>query len=174
MDVDLAESIRGWDGKSVDAIKRIHDRFAKQPDYLERLVHLAADPDLETGATWLLKHYLEQTKQPLGPDLSARFAALASGLGGWEARLHSLQIVPRLILAEPQAVEALLRFALDCRADANKFVRAWAYSAMYLLALEHPVPRAEVRAILQEAANTEQAASAKVRLRRALEQGFPA
>ena len=171
MDV-LKEKLQSWDGKSAGAIKRIYGRFAAEPGFAERLIAMSADQTLETGATWLLKHHMEVTKRGLNPTLALKLAQTLPDLSGWEAKLHCLQILPYLALPG-ESTELVFRFVLACREDQNKFVRAWAYSGLHHLALAHPGFRTEVRALLENAVRTEQAALVKVRLRRALEQGFP-
>jgi hypothetical protein len=64
-------------------------------------------------------------------------------------------------------------FLLACSREPNKFVRAWAYSGLHQLALDHPAYREQARAVLEAAKRSETAASVKVRLRKALEQDWP-
>lgn len=168
----LEEKLQSWDGKSAGAIKRIYGSFAAEPGFADRLIAMSADQTLETGATWLFKHHMEVTKPELDPTLTLKLAQTLPNLAGWEAKLHCLQILPYLTLTGESA-DLVFRFVLACREDQNKFVRAWAYSGLHHLALAHPGYRTEVRILLENAIRTEQAASVKVRLRRALEQGFP-
>ena len=167
----LERQLRDWDGKSVNAIMEIHVAHAADGDLMDRLVSLSGRSDLETGATWLLKHRLENRIDRLDADLARKLAGLLNGLSAWDAKLHCLQIYPHITIATEDS-EALFRFALACSKDSNKFVRAWAYSGLHQLAIDHPQYRNSVRTVLDEAGRIETAPSAKVRLRRALEQGF--
>jgi hypothetical protein len=168
----LQSQIRAWDQKSAHAIMCIYTDNAAEPDFAKNLVAMAATTDLETGATWLLKHRLETTKDGLESALTRQLLLNLAALTSWEAKLHCLQVLPHLVIPEDCAGH-LYRFAFNCSRDTNKFIRAWAYSGLHQLGLVHPAYRDQVWVVLQEAAETEHAASVKVRLRRALEQGFP-
>lgn len=168
----LQSQIRAWDQKTAHAIKRIYTDNAAESDFAKNLVAMTANADLETGATWLLKHLLETTKHDLDCVLTRQLLLNLAALAGWEAKLHCLQTLPHLAIPEDCAGH-LYQFAFGCSRDTNKFVRAWAYSALHQLGLVHPAYRDQAWTVLQEAAETEHAASVKVRLRRALEQGFP-
>tara|TARA_R110002012_G_scaffold77840_3_gene198265 strand:- start:27483 stop:28007 length:525 start_codon:yes stop_codon:yes gene_type:complete len=170
--VSLETEIREWDQKSVAAIAAIHAAHAADADLIDQLLSLAGETELETGATWLIKHQLENRLAQLDLAQTLKLVALLSQLSGWEARLHCLQIFPFITLPR-EGRDLILRFVLDCSKDDNKFVRAWAYSGLHQLALAHPEYREQARVILETAQESERAASVKVRLRRALKQGFP-
>ena len=170
--MSLEAQIRNWDQKSARAIIDIHAEHAADPELMGRLVSLTGETDLETGASWLLKHRLENRLDKLDPDLTRKLIGLLPGLSGWEAKLHCLQMFPHVTFPR-QSAETVLRFALACSQDPNKFVRAWAYSGLHQLALAHPTYREQTRAVLEAAQRSEPAPSVKVRLRRALKQGFP-
>ncbi|WP_097109345.1 hypothetical protein [Hoeflea halophila] len=133
---------------------------------------LAGKPELETGATWLLKHQLEHNHAKLDKPQTRKLIGLLPELSGWEARLHCLQVFPDVDLPR-DAGDVILGFVLACSRDDNKFVRAWAYTGLHQLALAHPEYRDQARVALETAQESETAASVKVRLRRALKQGFP-
>ena len=168
----LETQIRIWDGKSANAIIDIYADHAGDEDLLDRLVSLSARTELETGATWLLKHRLENSADRLGPALTSKLIGLLPKLSGWEAKLHCLQIFPFITLPR-ESGDLTLRFVLACSRDDNKFIRAWAYTGLHQLALAHPDYRDQARVVLETAEKSENAASVKVRLRRALKQGFP-
>jgi len=88
----------------------------------------------------------------------------------WEAKLHILQSLPYLPIAERnrKAVEAFLRLTLT---DANKFVRAWSYNGFYELARQHPKYQAETEQFFQMAMRDE-AASVKARIRNIMKKGL--
>lgn len=170
--MSLESELRNWDRKSAKAIIQIHENNAADEDLMDRLVTLASTQDLETGATWLLKHRLENALDKLDPDLTLKLVALLPGLSDWEAKLHCLQIFPHIAFSGPSK-DTAWRFVLACSRETNKFVRAWAYSGLHQLALDHPTYRAQARAVLEAAERSETAPSVKVRLRRALEQDLP-
>ena len=170
--MSLESELRSWDGKSAAAITKIYADHAANEDFMAGLISLAAKPELETGATWLIKHRLEQDHEPLSSELTQKLIDLLPGLSGWEARLHCLQVFPHIALPAQKSGE-ILEFVLTCTRDSNKFVRAWAYSGLHQLALADPAYRDRALSLLEAAERTETAASVKVRLRRALKQGFP-
>ena len=170
--MSLETEIREWDQKSVAAITEIHADHAADADLIDQLLSLAGETELETGATWLIKHQLENSLAQLDQAQTLKLIGLLPRLSGWEARLHCLQIFPFITLSR-EGGDLILRFVLDCSKDDNKFVRAWAYSGLHQLALAHPEHRDQAREILETAQESERAASVKVRLRRALKQGFP-
>jgi hypothetical protein len=170
--VSLESELRNWDRKSAKAIIEIHENNSADENLMDRLVSLAGVKDLETGATWLLKHRLENALDKLDPDQTLRLVDLLPGLSDWEAKLHCLQIFPHIAFSGPSKQTAW-RFLLACSREPNKFVRAWAYSGLHQLALDHPAYREQARAVLEAAKRSETAASVKVRLRKALEQDWP-
>lgn len=135
--MSLEDEIRDWDQKSAKAITEIHATHAAKPDLVDQLLVLAAKPELETGATWLLKHQLENKLAQLDRTQTLRLTGLLPQLSGWEARLHCLQVFPHIDLPR-EAGDLILAFVLACSSDDNKFVRAWAYSGLHQLALAHP------------------------------------
>ncbi len=167
--MSLEQAIRAWDGKSADDIEAVYLRHEGQSDLVASLLELSSNPELETGATWLLKRHLERGGR-LDAGAIADLFALAPGLQTWEARLHLLQglLYLRIPESEQPRLEAFVR---KCLADPNKFVRAWAYNGFYELARQYPQYRNEA-AKLFEMAMRDEAASVKARVRNLLRQGF--
>ncbi len=168
--MSLRSEIEAWDGKSAGEIGRVYERHAGSRGFAGRLVRLLDEPALQVGATWLLKRWFEEGGAP--EALASELYARAGGLVAWEARLHLLQCMPYVPAPRGRA-GAVARFLDGCLADENKFVRAWAYSGYYELALAHPRYRAEAVALLADAMETETAASVRARVRRVLRRGFP-
>ncbi len=63
--MNLENDILAWDRKSASVIGAIYDRYAGQKSLADDLVALAQKPELEVGATWLLKRHLELEKHRL-------------------------------------------------------------------------------------------------------------
>ena len=166
----LEADVAAWDGKSADAIAGVYARHAGRRGFLDGLVALLEKEPLQRGATWLLKHHLEQADEPGDRKLADRVYAVLPDLTHWESRLHVLQCVPRLPIsrARRKRVEAFVREALE---DQKKFVRAWAYGALYELARQHDEYRAEALERLDRALESE-AASVKARIRQLQKRGF--
>ncbi len=167
--MSLEQAIRAWDGRSADDIEAVYLRFRDESGFAANTIELSGLAELETGATWLLKKHFENGGR-LSAQQTTRLFELAVGLTTWEARLHLLQSLLYLRIAETdrQAVEAWLRKGL---ADQNKFVRAWAYSGFHELARQYPDYRDEVGRLFEMALRDE-AASVKARIRNLARQGF--
>lgn len=165
--MNLENDILAWDRKSASVIGAIYDRYAGQKSLAADLVALAQKPELEVGATWLLKRHLELEKHRLDPALSTQLITFGGRFESSDSRLHLLQMSGNLDI-EASAVEAFLRFIDQSMEDRNTFVRAWSYFGLEQLALAHPARKEDAVARLEAAAAVEHAASTKVRLRKAL------
>lgn len=154
--------ITQWDQKSVDDISRIYQDHCQANDFVEALITLLPDEQCQIGASWLLKHHLEQGHQlPLEHQLKT--LASLPALSQWQSKLHLLQSLPYLTIEQSQvkAVEHFLRINL---LNTNKFVRAWAYSGFFTLAKVWPEYRQEAEE-LKTMALKDEAPSIKARLR---------
>ncbi|MDJ0926840.1 MAG: hypothetical protein QNJ73_04235 [Gammaproteobacteria bacterium] len=165
----LQRDIASWDGKSADDIAQIYDRYAQRPDLLAELVKHANKPDLQSGATWLIKRHIENTA-PLNARETKQLLELLPDLEGWEARLHLLQCLPHLAIPSPckAAVELFTRESIT---DDNKFVRAWGYGGFYELARQFPDLQDEATQLI-EMAKRDEPASVQARIRRVTAKGF--
>lgn len=166
----LRDEVAAWDGKSAATIGSIYERFAEQPEFVRSLVAMVPDPTLQSGATWLLKKFLESGGEIGRRETSRLWSALPS-CERWEGKVHLLQSISRLNIAarDKLAVEAFIR---RCLADTNKFVRAWAYSGFYELAATHREYREEANELLH-AGLSEEAASVRARIRRLMHEREP-
>ena len=167
----LISDLLAWDGKSKPAIAQVFVRHVKEEDFLTDILSLLVEPKLQVGASWLLKHGLDNRSFNLSQKQATAVYRCVQRLEQWEAKLHVLQCMPCLTIS-PSQVKRVKKFCDECLEDKNKFVRAWAYSGLYELAETHPRFQEEVGAKLLEGMETETAGSIKVRIRRALEAGF--
>ncbi|MEL7485139.1 MAG: hypothetical protein AAFN41_12410 [Planctomycetota bacterium] len=166
--MSLEQDIHEWDGRSADAIARVFETHHCSSDFACRLVHLASDPTLERGATWLLKRGLESGRIRLEADSIEAFYKLFATASDWGAGLHLMQCVPHVPI--PKSADASVASLLDrSLTDRRAIVRAWAYWGYHELALVAPRYRNEAESLLLDAAESETAASVRVRVRRALE-----
>lgn len=167
--MNIEQEINSWDGKSSSDIGAIYSRYACEEGFVANLVVLCGRKELEQGATWLLKHHLEHKNTIEDREVSAIYN-LASNLEHWQARLHILQSMAYMPVAEAdkRKVENFLR---DCLMDANKFVRAWAYNGFYELSVQFPEYKSEAKHFF-DIAMRDEAPSVKARIRNIIKKGF--
>lgn len=161
--MNLSESINLWDGKSASDIEALYQSFYTQPNFIEQVVSLIADSNCQKGATWLLKHWIDE-KNSLDSKFVSPIYQQLSLLDHWESKLHILQMMPHMPIDKKhkKAVESFLRTTLT---DNNKFVRAWSYSGFDQLAKQHSEYIEEAEAFLAMAMKDE-APSVKARIRK--------
>lgn len=164
--MDLETEIAAYDGKHKDVLEAIAARLPPGGGAVRDLTALARrdDAKLQAGATWLLKHFQEKGLA-FSAQQSGALLALLGEVSHWEARLHLLQILPALTLPEERkaALYRLLTGSNYLQAP-NKFVRAWTYNALAILATRFPELRGKV-ALLLISAQEDEAASVRARLR---------
>lgn len=165
----MAGKISQWSGRSAQDMRLIYDSFSKARNFVPSLLKLAHEPQSQTGATWLLKHYLE-TDGTLTPDQSADFFGCLHYLQSWESKLHMLQSLSHVTIAQSQCMR-LEDFLQTCIEDQNKFVRAWAYNGFFYLAKQYPKYQDVVRQRMEQAKDSE-SASIKARIRILMRAGF--
>ena len=162
----LQQAIANWDGKSVDEICDIYKRYLNQQDFSGNLVLFIGQPTTEKGASWLLKHHLENQGDVPADEVYKRLSKLRK----WQSKLHILQCIPYLPIAadDRQNVQVFLR---SCLTERNKFVRAWAYNGFHQLARQYEEYREETEQFLRMAMSDE-APSVQARVGNILKQGF--
>lgn len=165
----IEETIKDWDGKSVDDMTAVYDHWGDDPAFLSKIISLISEDACQKGASWLLKRYVED-HGCLSSKESNQIYRLLKKLDHWETKLHLLQCMPYLPIAKSHVkrVESFLRV---CLVDQNKFVRAWAYNGFYELALQHSQFQSEAKQLMEKAMQDE-AASVKARIRNIMKQGF--
>lgn len=168
--MDLQNELNNWDGKSVPFLETIYSVYAAEASFSKTVVELLGSvAHFQKGASWLLKHHLEQGNE-LALDLTRQVYANISVLENWGTRLHILQCMPylKIDVSAKSEVEVFLKKSIH---DENKFVRAWAYNGFYELAKMFPEYRDEALGLLNSALQKE-AASVQARIRQILEKGF--
>lgn len=172
--MDIAATLRSYDGKRVAPFRAVAEALSRGPGHGEeaigRLVRLAASDEMElqTGATWVLKHLAERGVAPRGTEAAAMLPLLNRPLAP-DALLHLLQTLPHMDLpADLPAREerSLHRALLQLIQSDRAFVRAWAYNGLGLLAARNPALRDKVEGLFSRAEKTETAA-VRVRIRHA-------
>ncbi len=167
--MSLKQDIAAWNGKSAADINVIYNRHLHDPSFISDIIILIEQVPLQKGATWLLKKHLETDGTLESKDVK-RIYELLPKLEHWETKLHILQCIPFMPIAnsEKKNVELFLR---NCLVDGKKLVRAWAYNGFYELSVQHQAYQAETKQIL-ETAMKDEAASVKARIRNITKKGF--
>lgn len=167
----LKSDIAAWDTKVVKIIEGVYERHAASRGFLKRIIGFVPEPDLQIGATWLLKRHCETVDGAVTPELADELYAGVGRLTRWEARLHVLQCMVHIPVPSTRA-RAVAKYLDSCLSDENTFVRAWAYTGYAELARTNPRYQDEAIAFLEDALESETKASVLARVRRTLKQGF--
>ena len=167
--MSIEQEIISCDGKSSGDLGAIYSRYKDNKAFVPQIVDLSKQEALRKGATWLLKHYLENGGVIDANQVSKMYKLLPK-LNHWETKLHMLQCIPymRIAKAEKEDVETFLR---KCLVDSNKFVRAWAYNGLYEISSQYPEYKNETMQFF-EMAMRDEAPSVKARIRNLLKKGF--
>lgn len=167
--MNLENSIRSWNGKSVEEIERIFDLYSSETSFVDAMLKLLGIAECQKGASWLLKAYLEKT-QSISKKQTTQLINKLVELRYWESKLQVLQSLGYLEIEEKSKlkVEHFLRSTLT---DNNKFVRAWSYNGFYELAKQYPEYKTETLEFF-EMAMRDEPASVKARIRNILKKGF--
>jgi len=150
-------------------ILKIYQDHESSSSFIDELVFLIVERIEENGATWLLKHHLEQGAK-LSPKNVDRIYKVLPRLSNWEGRLHILQSIPYMPIENENRdlVETFVRNGLN---GDHKFIRAWSFNGLYELANTFPDLQQEARTIFEQALITESAA-VTARIRNVLKKGF--
>ena len=159
---NLTADLGSWDGKSTAVLESIYERHAADGDFVPTILPHLADVNPQRAATWLLKRHLELGNSLSPAECRTVLGSLASQQH-WESRLHLLQCLPWLSVAEEDR-DGLETFLDACVRSNRKFVRAWAYNGFNELALRFPQYREAVDEMLARASESE-AASVRARIR---------
>lgn len=165
----LQQLLSNWDRKSKDDISHIYRQFCHAEHFSDELISLLSSAQCVTGATWLLKHHFDKGHCPSEEQAGQLYGQLAS-LNDWQSKLHFLQMMEVLPVkhADIKSLDLFLRSGLS---DGNKFVRAWSYNGLFLLARFAPSYRTEVMSFLNMAMRDE-SPSVKTRIRKLVKKGF--
>ncbi len=165
----IADAIAAWDGKSVEYLKKLYISSTSSRQLAASLLRLMKRKDLQPGASWMLKQHLSAGHR-LTPAQESTLASMLPDLADIDCKLHVLQCMQYMSIGK-QHCDAYASFVSECLAADNKFVRAWAYSGLYELAVRHPAYRKEAKATLTRATQ-DPAASVRARARATLKKGF--
>lgn len=148
---------------STDSLQKVYACHQSQSAFIDALLQLLERPEHQDNASWLIKYHTEQAGG-LSLSQQQRFYQLWPVLLSWQSQLHCLQIME--VNPVPESLDVtlmpLLKHWLQGK---NKFVRAWSYNGMYLLAKQSPAYTEEVKTYLQRGL-TDEAPSVKARLKK--------
>lgn len=167
--MSLEQEIVSWDGKSSNDIDVIYNRYCDEDSFGSKMIDFSRKVELQKGATWLLKRYLEDGQTIEARKCAALFKLLTK-IEHWESKLHILQCLPYMQIGKTtkKDVDVFLR---KCLIDDNKFVRAWAYNGFYEISLQYPEYKEETKQFFDMAMRDE-APSVKARVRSIVKKGF--
>lgn len=160
----LREELTAFDGKALTILGEIEARHDQEKGYRNSLSTLASDPEptIASGATWLIKHYLENGGSLTTYQIDQLLSSTPT-LTDWMAQLHLCQSIKYLDLTKDEAV--ILIPWLDILASHQRpFLRAWSLDALCYIARHHPAFRHNASVAL-EAAEKDKAASVRARAR---------
>ena len=160
--MNLQDDIQAWDKKSKQDILNVYNRHSGNADFIRCLLDLSKHDDCSEGATWLLKHALENGLE-LNDQLIDGFCGLIELELPWQSILHILQLLP-FITVPAQRRHQMMAFIRKSTEDENKFVRAWAYNGLYELANTYSEYRDGLSVVFDAAEETEPPA-VKARIR---------
>jgi len=168
LSLNLATEIANWNGHCAADIEEIFESYFSDADFINHLIKFLDDELLQSGASWLLKHYFE-TKGVVDESQADQILSKLYQLNIWQAQLHILQSLAYIPISidKKENVEYFLRNNLSSE---NKYVRAWAYDGFYLLSTQFSEYAVEVEQFFEMAMKNE-APSVKARIRNSIKKG---
>lgn len=160
----LKTDIANWDAKQVEVIQAIYDKYSADERFTHSLVAMLNDPKAQRGATWLLKHHIEN-KHPLPSKHVTQLLRALEIMEHWEAKLHILQCLP-FVEISAECADKLHNILKTFTQSDQKFVRAWAYGGLIELSEQYTDYREDSRKIVKKAYDHE-AGSVCARIRQA-------
>ncbi len=160
----LRASLSEYDGRATTILTEAAARFSSAQTYLDDLVSLLADlePLVAEGATWLVKHHLENG-ETLSAGQTKVFVGGTANLTTWGAILQVCQTV-RFLAVTPDDANRLAQWLSGHLDHKRPFIRAWSLDALCALARSHDLLRADAERALAKAKN-DPAASVRARVR---------
>lgn len=164
----LRERLSAFDGRAMSRLGEAEATLGGDPAYTDALLALVSDAEglVGSGATWLLKSFLEQGGALSAQQTEALIAALPQEAKGahWSTTLHLCQCVGYLDLTSAGAT-SLCVWVEPLLTHKRPFLRAWSLDALAHLARAHEDYRAPFEAARARASGDE-AASVRARARK--------
>lgn len=170
MSTSLHAALEAYDGKTVATLEAIHGGCVGSASLLDELIEITVDTEspanVQAGATWLLRRYLQDGHAPTASGIERLAAGLAHIEHPW-ACLHLCQAMDPMAVPARHA-DAFATFLRRCLDMPSKFVRAWAYDGFFRLGQHHARFEPEALALLVKA-QEEEAPSIRARVRKILQ-----
>ena len=130
----LKKELMAYDGRAVTILSEIAARHRDEKSFLDNVVAMvdAEEENVSSGATWLIKNYLDKGGAFSGSQTAA-LVTRATKTRSWAAQLHLCQTLGLLAVTEAQA-ERLMPWLLPLLSHKRPFVRAWSLDVVYHLA----------------------------------------
>lgn len=167
--MSIEQELFNWNSKSTNDIEKIYEKYYEEPTFLSKIISLSKRKEIQKGATWLLKRYVESGHKVKIMDTKNIYSILPE-LEDWEAKLHILQSIDYMPIGESEKF-IVERFLRDYIVSEKKLVRAWAYNGFYRLSIQHKEYKEEAK-IMFEIAMKDEVASVKARIRNIMKKGF--
>lgn len=160
----LRNELTAFDGKALTILGEIEARHNQEKGYRNALSTLASDPEpvIASGATWLIKHYLENGGSLTTYQIDQLLSSTPT-MSDWMAQLHLCQSIKYLDLTKDEAV-ILIPWLDIMMCHQRPFLRAWALDALCYIARHHSAFLHNASVALATA-KTDTAASVKARAR---------
>lgn len=161
----VAAAIAEYDGKGIASLGSIAAQIDPSPAVLQTLCDFAGSDEarIQSASSWLLRRYAG-AGATLSSGQTDQVLNILRADCHWEARLHVLQMMGDLTFPANR-VERLWPAVIEQTTDVNKFIRAWSYYGLAVIADQHPIYRDRALSLLA-AADQEAAASVRARVRR--------
>lgn len=162
--MSIIEALDAFDGKHTDVLEGLVRRKKPDTSLIRDLCALAEVDDvrLQTASTWMLKRYQDDGLS-FSPEQIENLLGLIEKDVSWQPKLHILQMMPLFCIPDHRK-DRLHAHLIDHLYDENKFVRAWAYNGLAVLAEQYPSYRDEVAGHLKRG-QAKEAASVRARIR---------
>ncbi|MDA7925825.1 hypothetical protein N9B46_03170 [Mariniblastus sp.] len=163
--MNLFGELSKYDGKRIGSLHTLAQHLLTGDGSVDELIVLSCSEDtrIQTATTWVLK-YLHEQNISFSQKQTNELIQLACKNHHWEAKLHILQILPKLKISS-QECDYLRNCFRDQKNSENKLVRTWTYNGLAVLANQHSQFQSEVNDILNEAQH-DPAASVRARIRK--------
>lgn len=169
MPADILALLRAYllefDGRTISMLGEAEAKWRDTPGYVDALVNLtsASEHHIASGASWLIKSYLEQDGA-FSPDQSQALLQTLPPDADWSTKLHLSQSI-RYLAIPSDSVDALQQWLKPLLTHERPFLRAWSLDALGWLVSCHPRYQADFEAALHRAL-ADSAASVRARARK--------